>query len=214
VRKLFGPFFSPLSTVFIVVSHFILNFSKTGAQYPQGYFTSGPNNNIFSTFLGHPFKQWIPSRAKYLSFRSALSKLMWYRLQIFMGCSCQCHLPCQYLCTSMPSMCQLVCWRFICYHMCILRLQPSLHLSTLRFWTERKLVLYLTFSFQPKIQVLNMYKIYSTKTSTIPWLFATMNMSITDFSHGFVLVSWWSVKNSCNYLKNVVPNSSKYGKKR
>jgi hypothetical protein len=39
----------------------------------------------------------------------------------------------------------------------------SLHLRTLRFWTERKLVLYLTFSFQPKIQVLNMYKIYSTK---------------------------------------------------
>ncbi len=55
-----------------------------------------------------------------------------------------------------------VCWRFICYHMCILRLQPSLHLRTLRFWTERKLVLYLTFSFQPKIQVFNMYKIYST----------------------------------------------------
>jgi hypothetical protein len=48
------------------------------------------------------------------------------------------------------------------------RLQPSLHLSTLRFWTERKLVLYLTFSFQPKIQVLNMYKIYSTKNLEYP----------------------------------------------
>jgi hypothetical protein len=73
------------------------------------------------------------------------------------GCSCQCHLPCQNLCTSMPSMCQLVCWiRFISYHTCILRLQPSLHLRTLRFWTERKLVLYLTFSFQLKIQDLNM----------------------------------------------------------
>jgi hypothetical protein len=93
-----------------------------------------------------------------------------------------------------------VCWRFICYHMCILGLQPSLHLRTLRFWTERKLVLYLTFSFQPKIQVLNMYK-FIVQTIRIPWLFATMNMSIIDFSHGFVLVYWWSLKNSCNYLQ-------------
>ncbi len=98
--------------------------------------TSGPNNNIFSTFLCHPFKKWIP---------------------------CQCHLPHQNLCTSMPSMCQFLCWRFICCHMCTRRLQPSLYLRSLRFWTERKLVLYLTFSFQPIIQVLNMYKIYSTK---------------------------------------------------
>jgi hypothetical protein len=125
--------------------------------------TSGPNNNTFSTFLCHPFKKWIASGAKYLSFRSGLSKLMWYRLQISMGCSCQCHLPHQNLCTSMPSMCQFLCWRFICCHMCTRRLQPSLYLRSLRFWTERKLVLYLTFSFQPIIQVLNMYKIYSTK---------------------------------------------------
>jgi hypothetical protein len=49
-----------------------------------------------------------------------------------------------------------------CYHMCILRLQPSLHLR-LRFWTERKLVIYLTFFFNLRYKFLTCTKFIAQK---------------------------------------------------
>ncbi len=66
VRKLIWSFFFPPSTVFIMVSHFILNFSKTGAQYPQGYFTNNCTeiHFPFQVMVGqdvlHVPSSWVP----------------------------------------------------------------------------------------------------------------------------------------------------------
>jgi hypothetical protein len=59
-----------------MISHFILNFGKTGAQYPQGYFTNNcmKIHSPFQVMVGqgvlHVQSSWVPKLTQHCYYQS------------------------------------------------------------------------------------------------------------------------------------------------